>query len=270
MVPEGIAYQPSEDAFYVSSTTNGAIFRAELNDRRARVFLPGGQDGRTTAVGLDTDARGRLFVSGGDSGGIWIYDTRDKSLIARLQVAGAGFINDVAVTTGGAYFTDSLVPVIYRVFQTRSGWQIERWFDLRESAIQYQAGFNLNGIAASANGRYLVVAQSNTGKLFRIDIVSKQVTQIDLGSASVTAGDGIELRGSTLFVVRNSFEQIVKIQLAGDLSSGTVVRSTTDPSFMFPTTAEIVGQRLLVVNAQSDQRGGSPSLPFTVTSVSLP
>jgi Cu-Zn family superoxide dismutase len=48
------------------------------------------------------------------------------------------------------------------------------------------------------------------------------------------------------------------------------VSETADPSFGFPTTAEVLRGRLLVVNSQFDRRGGSLDLPFTVSSVKLP
>ncbi len=37
--PEGIAYQPRTGDFFVSSTTDGTIFRGNLRDKLARVFL---------------------------------------------------------------------------------------------------------------------------------------------------------------------------------------------------------------------------------------
>jgi hypothetical protein len=267
--PEGIAYQPSQQAFYVSSTTNGTIFRGELDDPQAVVYLPGGADGRTTATGLHVDPFQRLWVSGGDSGMIWAYDTRTGELITALQIPGAGFINDVTFVRRSAYFTDSLTPYIYRVFKADGVWQVERWLNYDEADVEFQTGFNLNGITKSL-GRFLIVVQSNTGKLFRIDTLTKRVAEIDLGGATVVGGDGIELRGRTLWVVRNSFELIAKIRLSDDRMSGEVLSETTDPSFMFPTTAAIVGPRLLVVNSQFDQRDGSPVLPFTVSNVPLP
>ena len=33
----------------------------------------------------------------------------------------------------------------------------------------YEAGFNANGIAATPNGKRLIIVQSNTGKLFTVD-----------------------------------------------------------------------------------------------------
>lgn len=136
----------------------------------------------------------------------------------------------------------------------------------------YQSGFNLNGIAITDDGKYLIVVQSNTGKLFRIDIASRQVTEIDLSAAKLTNGDGILLRRQTLYVVGNQQELIVKVELARDFFHGTVVSSITDPSFAYPTTIAQARDRLLVVNSQFDKRGAGvkPDLPFTVSSVPLP
>lgn len=266
--PEGIAVQQSEQAFYVSSTADGTIFRGDVRDPLTEVFLPGGEDGRTTAIGLDVDRNGVLYIAGGNTGTVWAYDTATGDLIASSSIAGAGFINDVATTEPGvAYFTDSFTPVIYRLVLDDDP-ELEPWLDLTGTPIVYGQSFNLNGIAATPDGRYLIVVQSNTGKLFRVTVATGEVTEIALaGGETVTLGDGVELRGRTLYVVRNSLEQIAVVQLSGQLDRGRVVGSFTDPSFAFPTTAAFASGRLLVVNSQFDQRGGSPELPFTVSAV---
>jgi Cu-Zn family superoxide dismutase len=267
--PEGVAFDRSSGYFYVSSTTNGAIFRGHVNNPLTEVFLPGNQDGRTTATGLEVDHQGRLFVSGGGSPMVFVYEAGSGTLLAALGVEGAGFINDVAVTPNGdAFFTDSLVPVIYRVSQDASGaYVVEDWLDLTGTAIEYVQGFNVNGIVVSQDGRYLIVVQSNTGELFRIEIATREVVQIDLGGAVVTAGDGLVLRGRRLFVVRNALGQIDIVRLALERARGKVAGSITDDSFAFPTTADFARGRLLVVNSQFNQRGGEPVLPFTVSAV---
>ena len=116
------------------------------------------------------------------------------------------------------------------------------------------------------------MVQYNTSKLFRIEIATKEVTEIDLGGATLTNGDGILLRGHTLYVVRNRDKQIVEVRLSADFLSGEMVSSTTDPSFAFPTTIAQANGRLLVVNSQFDKRGPglTPDLPFTVSSVKIP
>ncbi len=67
-------------------------------------------------------------------------------------------------------------------------------------------------------------------------------------------------------------EAVAEVRLSGDLRSGRLVGSTTDPSFAFPTTADVAGGRLLVVNSQFDRREAEPgpTLPFTVSAISTP
>lgn len=273
--PEGIAYQRSTGDFFVSSTTDGTIFRGNVREEQTEIFLPGGSDGRTTATGMKVDREGRLFIAGGSTGQMFVYDTATGALIDKFDNGlETTFINDVAVTRDGtAYFTDSLNPFLYRVSTGEGGaLTFETWLDFTGTPLTYQPGFNLNGIAATPNGKYLIVVQSNTGKLFRIDTATKEVVEIDLGGATLTNGDGILLQGRRLYVVRNRQEEIVEVRLSGDLSRGTVVSSTTDPSFAFPTTIASARGRLLVVNSQFDKRapGMTPELPFTVSSIHKP
>jgi len=267
--PEGIDHDPATGYFYVSSTTDGTIFRGHVNDPLTEVFLAPGEDGRATAVGVEADQAGRLFIAGGGSGMVWVYDTTTGALISAIEIPGAGFINDVAVTSDGhAYFTDSMVPIIYHVAPAgQGGFELAGGIELAGTVLVYEAGFNLNGIVATPDDRYLVAVQSNTGELFRITIASGEVAQIDLRGESVTAGDGLALNGRVLYVVRNSFEEVVTIVLSANRLQGFVSGTFTDESFAFPTTAVWTGSRLLVVNSQFNQRGGQPVLPFTVSSV---
>ncbi len=83
MFPEGIA--TAGGAFYVTSTSDGTVFRGTVGEEDLTPFLVGGADGRTTAIGVAVDAkRHRLFIAGGATGRIWVYDTRDGDLIARF------------------------------------------------------------------------------------------------------------------------------------------------------------------------------------------
>lgn len=270
--PEGVATLPGPNYFYVSSTDDGTIFRGQLHEPEAEVFLPGGQDDRTAAAGLAVDPeRNILFVSGAATGMVWAYDLRSRELVG----IGANdyeqtFINDVTVTPdGAAYFTDSMQPVIYRLSGAGSDEAtFEEWLELDGTAIEYQEGFNLNGIVASADGAYLIAVQSNTGKLFRITTGDEaDAVEIDLGGATVPAGDGLVLRGQTLSVVQNQLGQITTVKLSGDYTSGELWSVYVNPAFMTPTTAAVLGDRLLVVNAQFGARGGTPVLPFSVSSV---
>ncbi|HZD03086.1 MAG TPA: superoxide dismutase [Actinomycetes bacterium] len=276
--PEGVAAEPRTGYFYVSSTTDGTIFRGHVRKPSLEVFLPGGADGRTSATGLKVDRRGRLFVSGAATGQMWVYDTHSRALLGHFDTGNgaASFINDVTVTPNGdAFFTDSLIPVLYRVpasalLQPSSAVRApEVFIDFTGTAVVYQAGFNLNGIASTADGHHLVTIQSNTGQLFRIDVGSRDVAEIPVEGGPLTAGDGILLQGRRLLVVRNQLELIVTVALDGELAGGRVVAGFTDQALQFPTTIARLRDRLLVVNSQFDRRGPglTPELPFTVAGV---
>lgn len=274
--PEGVAFRESSGDFFVSSTGDGTIFRGNIGRAAVEVFSPGGADGRSAATGMKVDdSRGRLFVSGGGTGGMYVYSLSDGSLLGKFQTARTPtFINDVALVPGGdAFFTDSQSPVIYRVYSDESGaLAFEEWLDLSGTPITYQQGFNLNGIDASADGRYLVTVQSNTGKLFRIDVASKQVSEIALNGEALTNGDGLLLNGGALYVVRNQQGVIVKLNVDSDLTSASAETSVSNSSLAYPTTIALAKDRLLVVNSQFDRRGEgmSPDLPFTIASIPVP
>jgi Cu-Zn family superoxide dismutase len=264
--PEGVAFEQRTGSFFATSTTDGTIFRGDVKKPAASVFLPGGADGRTTAIGLESDPRGLLWVAGGNTGRIFSYRTKTGALDGKFETGSGGFLNDVAVTRNGdAFVTDSVRPTLWRV--ARGATTAEAWLDFTGTPIRYVTGFNLNGIVATEDGRYLIVAQTNTSSLFRIDTRTKQIVQI--AGASV-AGDGLQLRGRTLWAIAGG--AIVKVKLSGDLTQGRVVSTTTDPSFDSPTTNAIARGRMLVVNSQFAARnaGTAPRLPFTISSVRVP
>ena len=276
--PEGIT--ATRGTFYVSSTTDGTIFRGDVRRGTVEVFVEGPDDRSRTSIGLEVTRRGdRLVVAGGATGTVSVYDTRDGDLVERYRnglTSDNTFLNDVAFDReGNAYITDSRNDVLYRLSaeQVRSGGgELEKFVDFTGTAFRYDpAAFNANGIVISENGDLAIVVQSGTGKLFRVDLDSKEVSEVDLGGATVENGDGLELRGRTLYVVRNRDEVITEVRLNGQGTSGRVVDETTDESLAYPTTAVFAQGRLLVVNSQFDRRGAglSPDLPFTVTSLRL-
>jgi len=273
--PEGIAYEQRTQNVFVSSTTNGTIYRGDASDETLTPFLPPGGDGRTFAAGLEVDDAGHLFVAGGGTGFVFVYDAISGALVAKLSGGSSPtFLNDIAVDNDGvAYVTDSQSPVIYRVVPNGAGgYTLERWLTLTGTPIVYQAGFNLNGIVVSPNNRYLYTVQSNTGKLFRIEIATKEIVELDTGGALFPNGDGLWMHGSSLYVLQNQQELITELRVQQNQADATVVSRTTDPSFMYPTSLVGARGRLLVVNSQFDKRapGMTPVLPFTVSVVKVP
>ena len=77
------------------------------------------------------------------------------------------------------YVTDSLRPALYRIASTdRRTTAVETlptFLDFTGTALTYTTGFNVNGIVVSPDGRYAVVAQSNTATLFRVGLRDRSV-----------------------------------------------------------------------------------------------
>jgi sugar lactone lactonase YvrE len=264
-LPEGIAVGKGS-TFYSGSRANGAIYRGDLRTGEGSIFAPGAT-GRV-AVGLSVDQRGRyLFVAGGPTGHAYVFDADSGALVANYVLTAPGtFVNDVIVTRDAAYFTDSSRPVLFRLSLGPDG-SVDPAATTEEIALggdwQQVPGFNANGIEATPNGEWLVVVNSAVGALYRVDPQTGEATQIDLGGASVTAGDGLLLQGSTLYVVRNQLNTIVVIDLSPDLLEGTVTRQITSPLFDVPTTIAMFGSSLYAINA----RFTTPPTPTTTYSV---
>ena len=271
--PEGVAYDAATGDFYVGSTFDGTIYRGNVRDDggELEVFLAAGMDERGGVTGMKVDAQGRLFIAGRRTGRAFVYDTASRDLIKVLETPASPntLINDVTVTADAAYFTDSFRPVIFRapLASDRVG-EMEAWLELTNTPITYQNGFNLNGIAANENGTYLLTVQFNTGELYRVNVDTQEITQVDLGGEALTTGDGLVLEGQTLYAVRENPAEIVVVTLSKDFSRGEVQQRITDPSLKLPTTLAKAGERLLVVNSQLNTN--SPELPFTVSSLPLP
>jgi len=259
--PEGIAIGPGH-TFYVGSIPTGAVVSGDLRTGTSSVLVPP-QDGRA-AIGIDIDSRGRLFVAGGPTGHGYVYDAATGANLADYTFTdGPTFVNDVIVTRTAAWFTDSINQVLYRVDIAPDGALGEATAVPLTGDIVYQPGFNVNGIGATPDGRTLVIVQTNTGLLFTVD-TNGVTSQIDLGGALVP-GDGVLLHGKTLYVVvRSPVDQIVVIDLAPDLSSGTITGTITNPDFSGPTTLDEFGNRLYVVNGRFSTPP-TPSTPYWLT-----
>jgi len=249
---EGIGVDQRRGVFYVSATNrDGTIYRGELGQQQLEVWVGprAGDNGR----GIDVDDAGRVYVAGGPSAEVRVFDAAG-TLLAELPTGEAGsFLNDIWVgKDGAAYVTDSSLLRIWRVTQQGGEWVIELWRNV-SATITYTPSltdFDLGGVVGTPDGRYLLTTQGTTGQLWRIDLATKSIIQVDLNGSILVNADGIVLRGHDLYVVQNFSRQITKLHLSGDWSSGEVREVLPTPADRTFTTAKIARGQLLVVDSK--------------------
>lgn len=245
-MPEGIEAGEGTTVF-VGSLRDGAIWRGDV---RTGEGDPSWADPvGVPTVGLAYDARhGLLWAAGGPSGQVRAYDADTGGLVHTYTIAGSGFLNDLTVTRTGVYVTDSNVQRLVVIPFGADGSLPATATTLPITGdLVFGPGFNANGIVNTRG--YLLVVQSPTGLLFRVDPATGESVQVDTGGTTLVNGDGMELRGSTLYVVRNRDNVVVSLQLGPDLLTAQPtgeLRGATD----VPTTATFSAGRLYVVNAR--------------------
>ncbi|BDP40475.1 hypothetical protein DAETH_04440 [Deinococcus aetherius] len=260
--PEGVAYDARKGVIYTGSAVNGTIYAVDAASGAVSKFQEGGALGRRAALGLKVDPQGRLWIAGGAQGTVSILSPDGVTLkVLQTPDSPNPYINDLTLAPdGNVYVTDSTRPVIFRVDPDLT---LTRWLDLGDTPVKYGPGINLNGIAATPDGRYLLAIQLNTGELWRIDLRSKAVQRVMGG---LERGDGLLLDGRTLYVSRNAMQVVSKVSLSADYGSGQVVAEEPLRGLRFPATLAAVGGDLVVTQSQLDKlQGGTPETPFRLT-----
>jgi sugar lactone lactonase YvrE len=246
--PEGMTSGPA-NKLYVGSLADGAIWKGSARTGTGSILVPGVSGQMATGVHLDW--RGRLWVAGATNGTIRVYSSRTGALLKEYAFQTAGFVNDLVITHRAVYATDSVNQQLLVMPIGKHGKLLDAsqaTFKPLNGDIVYGAGFNANGIVAQ--GRWLILVQSNTGKLFRVDPRTGATKAIDTHGYSLLNGDGLLLRGRTLFVVRNTNDLVAALHLSKRLTSARLIKESTSPSLDVPTAATFAVGKLWVVNAR--------------------
>ena len=259
--PEGVAGRGR--TFYVGATGDGTIYHGTVDSSTVTEFIAGATG--KSAVGMKV-AGGRLYVAGGATGTITVYDIGTRQQVASFDTGSGGFLNDLVVThRGDVFVTDSFRPTLWHVTAAQVGAGSGTPEQIAVGPeIAYTTGFNLNGIVARGDGRQLIVVQTNTGKLFRIDLgagtpTSRRIEQID--APALPGGDGLLIDRGRLVVVQGDPAALRFVKLGGDASRARLVDTRTDPTLRGPSTVARVDKLLLVVNADF----ATSTTPFTVS-----
>jgi hypothetical protein len=276
-VPDGFFPEGIEGGrgttFFVGSLLDGAILRGDFRTGSVTALAPGAPG--SAAAGIAYEARhNRIWVAGGGPqlvgrGDVRVYDASSGALLAMYQPPGVGLLNDVAVTRKAVYVTDSGFPQLVVIPLPRDGSlpPPSAATILPVGGDMLQApGINLNGIVADDG--ILLVANSTTGRLFRVDPATGVAEEFDLGGANLSYPDGLELRGHTLYVVRPFDNRVTVISLRARSTGGVVVGHLTDPSLDIPSTATVAAGRVWAVNLRFTTPV-TPTTPYWITQLPL-
>ena len=165
--PEGVAVDKRSKAFYVSITAGGDIYRGTLGSDTVEPFIEGEggafrSASRSSAASCTSraarPARSRSTTS----------PPRPCSRSSRPGPG--GFLNDLVVTPRGDVFvTDSFRPMLWHV----TGEQVEAGCgtpqELGVSGIVYRPSSSTSTASSKGSSR-IVVVDSNSGNLFRIEL----------------------------------------------------------------------------------------------------
>ena len=202
-MPEGITAGRG-NTIYVGSLAGGGVWAGDVRTGQGRQLVPpwGG-----AATGVEYEARAnRLWVAGGPTGTVRVYDAIERRPAAPVHVL-AGRLPQRPRRDPRRGLRHRLVQRVARRHPARPARRASgRPADVTTlplTGIAFEPGqFNANGIVAARG--WLIVVDSFTGGLFRVDKTTGVATEISTGGVSVANGDGLELRGSTLYVVRNA------------------------------------------------------------------
>ncbi|NYI03535.1 SMP-30/gluconolactonase/LRE family protein [Allostreptomyces psammosilenae] len=245
LYPEGVAWDPTRQAFLVSSTTGGSV-SVVTPDGTVTELVP--RIGECAILGLTVDARrGRLLVAYNDYhrrqynptdappvSGVGVFDLATGATLGLVDILMGrerSCANDLALDDrGNAYVTDSASDTLFRVAPDGTATALvsdPRW-----------AAHNIgpNGIVHHPDG-YLLLARYDGGRIFRVDLRRRtrpEVTEVTLDHRLTTI-DGMALRpDGTLVVVVNNLG-IAEYSPAG---RDAVVLLGSDDSWRSATTIE--------------------------------
>ena len=263
MVPEGLAYDAAEKAYYIGSVHKRKILRVDSTGAIAEFAAPG-QGGLMSALGMLVDPADRnLWVATAgvaETAGL-PEEQRGRSAVYRFDLDTGALlvtyhfsnrdeqrvVGDLALAADGdMYVSDARGSGIYRI---RAGG------DFLETFVQPGVFRSPQGMALSADGRWLYVADYSKG-IFRVHRTTREAQRLAQADDVTLLGvDGLVRHGQALIAIQNGTapHRILRLDLDDDGGriSGVRVLAAALPDWDEPTLGMIVGDRFFyVANSQ--------------------
>ena len=256
-MPEGIAFDPRTQRFFLSSIRSGAIAAYAADGSGVREFVPPRRDGQWAMLALAVDTASRTLwattaaiplyaaYQAADSGrsAVLAYDLDSGALRRRWDApAGRHQLGDMTVAPEGTvYVSDADEGAVYRI--ARGDTALER----------FAAGdlVSPQGLAVASDGRRLLVADYVRG-IAAIDRESGDVTWLEVADSTAVSGiDGLVRVGHSLVAVQNGVDpkRVVELRMndAETRITGWRAVESGTPLLTEPTHAVVVGGEVFFI-----------------------
>ncbi len=260
--PEGIAYDSTQNVYYVSSARLGNI--GKVSPEGVYTVLHADTTLKST-YGLKIHPDGkRLFACVGDANYSKFTSPETRKKMIRLisidlatgkrltdtdlsgLLPGKHFGNDLIFDSqGNAYVTDSYAHAIYKV-PAQGNPSVFSKHKLFETE-----GIGLNGIVFHQAG-FLLASNSNTGMLYKIDLNNPNNVSIVKTDQFFLGADGLLLQDNKLVVVVNGGnDKIYQLESEDNWQSAKLAATTlVADRFTYPATATKKGSETWIMNAK--------------------
>ena len=275
LIPEGIAYDPLDKTFFLSSLHKRKIVSVRLQTRHrppiVEDFTSQAQDGLYSTLGMKVDAERRIlwvcssaesFMKGyseSDAGkaALFKYDLNTRKLIRKYELGPnpRHLLNDLALNAEGDVFvTDTASGEIFTVRHER---------DELEVFIPAGRFESPNGIAISTDGRKLFISDMPFG-VYVVDLQTKQSERLPQSQRlpqsigiSPSGSDGLYFYDNSLIGIINIVSErngrVARFYLDASAKAVThaAVLDCNHPLYQWPTTGVVVGNSFFyIANSQ--------------------
>lgn len=267
LLPENVAYDPTDMSFYIGSTRKGKIIKRSKGGTY-RDFVKPQQDGLHMIIGMKIDpVRRHLWVcsSGGSNligysrkdknegrpAGVFKYDLQTGKLIKKYWIDIPGevhFFNDIVLDTLGNLYATHMFssPMIYTIQNNEDELKVLAHL----SEIKYP-----NGITISDDQTYLFVAHSEGITRIHIKTRKKENIQYPKGADTTSSKsiDGLYFYKNSLVGIQPGKNSVKKFVLNTEQNTitKTVLLEHNHPIMNNPTTGVLVDRELYyIANAQ--------------------
>lgn len=269
LIPEGIAYDPVDGTFFLSSLHKRKIVRVKPRQHGqppiVEDFTGEGQDGLYSTLGMKVDASRRIlwvcssaeaFMKGykeSDAGqaALFKYDLVTGKLLGKYQpgMTSPHLLNDVALNAQGDVFvTDTATGEIFTVAH-----------DKDEMEVFIPAGMfdSPNGIDISGDGQRLFISDIPLG-VYVLDLKTKRSKRLAQPvGISPNGSDGLYFYNNSLIgilnIVSDRASRVTRFYLnsAGDAVARAEVVDCDHPLYQWPTTGVVAGDSFYyIANSQ--------------------